>query len=53
MCRFEIPPPEQGNPSVAQVSFLMDGAPHERLVPGLTLWLWEGNVIAGTVEIVD
>ena len=41
VCRFEIAPQVQGNPSMAWVRFAMAGAPHERLVPGTVLRLFE------------
>ena len=41
VCRFEIAPQVQGNPSMAWVRFAVDGAPHERLVPGTVLRLFE------------
>jgi len=52
--RFATPPNEQGNPSEAQVSFLMDNAPHDQLRPGAKLLLfekWTGERIV--VEILD
>lgn len=41
VCQFAVPPNEQGNPSTAKVRFLMPEAPHQRLVPGATLHLFE------------
>ena len=39
--RFDVPPSQQGNPSVAFIRFMMPTAPHERLLPGATLLLFE------------
>jgi hypothetical protein len=39
--RFDVPPSQQGNPSVAFVRFMMPTAPHERVLPGATLFLFE------------
>ena len=53
-CRFDKPPNEQGNPSEARVSFLMDNAPHEHLRTGARFPLFErftGRWIV--VEILD
>jgi hypothetical protein len=41
VCQFEIPPSEQGNPSRAIVRFLMPEAPHQLLIPGARLHLFE------------
>jgi hypothetical protein len=54
VCRFDSPPREQGNPSLAQVNFLADEAPHDRLKPGSALRLFErGTGSYATVEILD
>jgi hypothetical protein len=53
-CRFETTPAAQGNPSPAAVAFLVEGAPHERLVPGVRLWLYErGTGHRAVVEVLD
>lgn len=41
VCRFHASPREQGSPSVAHVSFLAPDAPHDRLVAGARLNLFE------------
>ena len=41
VCRFHASPREQGSPSVAHVAFLRADAPHERLVAGARLNLFE------------
>ena len=41
ICRFHASPREQGSPSVAQVTFSTDAAPHDRLIPGASLHLFE------------
>jgi len=38
---FDASPFQQGNPSVAFIRFVVPSAPHERLVPGATLLLFE------------
>jgi hypothetical protein len=54
VCRFHASPREQGSPSVAHVSFLTPDAPHERLVPGARLNLFERSTrLLATVTIVD
>lgn len=54
VCRFEAPPLEQGNPSMAQVRFMMDGAPHEQLIRGVTLRMFErATGQLATVEILE
>lgn len=40
-CRFDRAPAQQGNPSEGYISFLVPEAPHERLVPGAVLHLFE------------
>jgi hypothetical protein len=53
MCSFDSPPVVQGNPSIAQVRYLMPDAPHP-LVPGLRLRLFErGTSQFADVEILD
>ncbi len=50
---FETPPPEQsGDVSRAQVRFLFDDAPHERLHQGVTFSLYEGPVHVGEVMVL-
>ena len=41
VCGFETAPQAQGNPSMAWVRFAAADAPHERLVPGTVLRLFE------------
>jgi hypothetical protein len=41
VCEFDVPPSQQGNPSVARVQFAMDDAPHDRLHSGARLRLFE------------
>ena len=54
ICRFETAPEAQGNPSVASVRFMVAGAPHERLVPGTVLRLFEhGTGQQATVEVIE
>jgi hypothetical protein len=54
MCEFAAPPALQGSPSVARVKFMVDQAPHERLVPGTRLELLErGTLQRAQVEILD
>jgi hypothetical protein len=54
ICRFAVPPNEQGNPSSATVRFLMPEAPHQRLVPGVTLHLFErGTTKTALLTITD
>ena len=52
VCRFAEPPAEQGSPSVARVRFMVDAAPHERLVPGRRFGLYEGRRQVAEVELV-
>jgi hypothetical protein len=51
VCRFPVPPAEQGNPSVARVQFLVAEAPHEWLTPGARFELWEGPTAVAVVEV--
>ena len=54
ICRFERSPKAQGNPSEAQVRFLMDGASHERLVACATLRMFERwSMKYATITVVD
>ena len=54
VCRFHASPREQGSPSVAQVAFLEADAPHERLVTGARLHLFERSTrLLAAVEIVE
>lgn|SRR5690348_11485953 len=41
VCSFDIPPREQGNPSMARVRFWMSHAPHDVLRPGARLCMFE------------
>lgn len=40
-CEFEQPPAAQGNPSAAHVHFMVEKAPHELLIAGARLKLFE------------
>lgn len=52
-CHFDPSPRLQGNPSQAAVRFNIDGAPHERLVAGVILSMFErGTGQFARVEIV-
>ncbi len=54
VCRFERPPRDQGNPSLAVIQFLMPDAPHHRLVPGALLSLFErATHRRAIVEVLD
>lgn len=54
VCDFDQAPQFQGNPSLATVSFLMPGAPHDRLQPGTKLHLFErATQQLALVEIID
>jgi hypothetical protein len=54
ICEFERPPVEQGNPSVAQVHFLMNDAPLDWLRPGTWLRMFErATQQYARVEILD
>ena len=54
VCRFHASPREQGSPSVASVAFLGVDAPHERLVAGAKLYLFERSTRElATVEIIQ
>jgi hypothetical protein len=52
VCRFDVPPSEQGSPSVAYVRFLVAEAPHDRLCPGAKFQLVEGTTHVATVEVL-
>jgi hypothetical protein len=49
---FDDPPAAQGNPSMAKARFLAGQAPVDRLKPGRTFALYEGNKKVAMVEIV-
>jgi hypothetical protein len=52
-CCFDVPPREQGNPSLARIRFLVDEAPEDRLRAGAVLYLFErGTGGYATVEIL-
>jgi len=52
MCSFDSSPLAQGNPSIAEVRYLMPDAPP--LIPGLRLRLFErGTSQFADVEILD
>jgi hypothetical protein len=54
VCDFESSPHHQGSPSIAQVQFMVDKAPHERLQPGTSLQLFERPTRRyARVEILD
>ncbi|MEO8562442.1 MAG: hypothetical protein ABI601_10230 [bacterium] len=54
VCRFHASPREQGSPSVASVAFMAADAPHDRLVPGAKLSLFERSTRQqATVEIIE
>ena len=53
VCRFDVPPSEQGNPSNGHVRFLMSEAPHEWLHPGTTFRISEGIVEVASVAVLD
>ncbi|MDB4883026.1 MAG: hypothetical protein JWL95_1792 [Gemmatimonadetes bacterium] len=54
VCRFHASPREQGSPSVAQVEFLTENAPHDRLIPGAKLNLFERSTRQlATVDIIE
>jgi len=54
MCDSDAPPAHQGSPSIARVKFLVAEAPHERLVTGTRLDLFErGTWQRARVEILD
>lgn len=51
VCRFDSPPSQQGNPSTARISFMVEDAPHERLRAGTRLRLFERKT--GTYALVE
>jgi len=51
LIEFDRSPAEQGNPSEGIARFLVDDAPHQRLVPGVTFELYEGQSKVAKVEI--
>jgi hypothetical protein len=54
LCSFPVEPKESGNPTPARVAFLMDDAPHDKLVSGASLRLFErGTRQFALVSIVD
>jgi hypothetical protein len=54
VCQYAISPPQQGSPSIARVHFWIAEAPHERLVPGALLRMFErGTTKEATVEILE
>jgi hypothetical protein len=54
VCAFDSPPSEQGNPSAARVHFWISDAPHELLVRGTRLRMFErGTRDYALVEILD
>ena len=53
VCEFDVPPAEQGNPSMGRVSFWVDAAPHERLVSGASLQLFDESGELSTVDVLD
>ena len=54
VCDFDAPASTQGNPSIARVQFMVEEAPHERLVPAATLQLFEpATGSRARVEILD
>jgi hypothetical protein len=54
VCEFDVSPALQGTPSSARVRFYVDEAPHDRLGPGVTLYIFErGTRRYATVEILD
>lgn len=54
VCEFGAPPRKQGNPSIASVRFLVEEAPHARLVPGARLYMFERATSArALVEILE
>ncbi|MCY7377860.1 MAG: hypothetical protein LH467_00790 [Gemmatimonadaceae bacterium] len=54
VCRFHASPREQGSPSVAQVAFLTENAPHHLLKPGAQLYLFERSTRQlAMVEIIE
>lgn len=52
VCIFEPPAASQGNPSLAEVSFLMPSAPHNRLEPGARLLMFDASFGWADIEIL-
>jgi hypothetical protein len=50
---FDYPPAEQTGPSRAKLCFLFEGAPQERLQPGVRFSIHDGIKRIGDVEILD
>lgn len=48
-----IGPPEHRTPAVAEVKFLVPGAPHHMLLKGTKLELYEGNKKVANVRIIS
>jgi hypothetical protein len=54
VCRYASSPRQQGSPSIAQVHFWVAEAPHERLVPGASLRMFErGTAKEARVDILE
>ena len=54
VCDFDVAPARQGSPSTARVRFFVEQAPHDRLRPGVSLWMFErATQKHARVEIVD
>ncbi len=54
VCHFDQSPRAQGNPSVARVHFLVDDAPHDRLVAGARLRMHQASTTDhAIVEVLD
>lgn len=53
VCVFEPPAASQGNPSLADVSFLMPAAPHGRLEPGAKLLMHDATFGWADIEILS
>ncbi len=49
---FDVPPVDQGNPSMAKARFLVEPAPIDRLQPGRAFELYEGAKKVAIVEII-
>ena len=53
VCEFAEAPVLQGTPSMAQVHFWVEAAPHERLVAGARLQPFDESGELSTVEVLD
>ncbi len=54
VCHFDPSPRAQGNPSTASIHFLVDDAPHDRLVPGAKLRMYQSATTDhALVEVLD